>query len=637
MANYKAVVNGNWSSLATWQDDSLGYFAASTVLPTSADNVYPNTFTVTIDTTTSVNTLTNVALGVNTTLSDVIPLMTSATTPSGIVSASSTNGNNYPYLAFDRSNGTIWGASGTNTGWLSYQFPTGKIIKKYGFYTYSNNINNIKTWTFEGSNNGLTWTTLDTQTNYVTAISTFYAFDISSNTTSYTYYRINVTAVQTLGNAIVIPNLEMAEVTALNVGITAGGTFNITTGGVTVTCASTITQAMTTTVSLLNISNTTGTVNINASIIQTTVAAAGTVVNISSLGIINWTGNLAQHSVSSGNVMVNITSAVTLNIIGDIYNNTNTGSQNPFTLNFGVASSGFIFNLTGNIYIPTLNTGGPTLASVALLSAGTVNITGNVYFVGTSSATNALYPLYITGNSIVTITGNITGGTKWNPQITIYAPATAASAIITVIGNLYGGNASNYGEGGRALVNDGTTSKTFLNGLIVCGNYGAFPLHCARFFLINNTSKYIDFASSNTNGAFYPATAPTRSLMYSPNTLSDAPVISDVRQGTVYASGSQTGTLIVPLPSNVRLGIGTDNTVGTATLNAADVWDYLTTAITTSGSVGKLIKDNLDAQVSTRATNAGVITELNTSTVDVAKRLRVTATVESTGDQIANL
>jgi len=49
MANYKAVANGNWSALATWQDDSTGSFVASTVLPGASDDVYGNNFSVTID------------------------------------------------------------------------------------------------------------------------------------------------------------------------------------------------------------------------------------------------------------------------------------------------------------------------------------------------------------------------------------------------------------------------------------------------------------------------------------------------------------------------------------------------------------------------------------------------------------
>jgi len=49
MANYKAVASGNWSNLATWQDDSTGSYVASTVLPGASDVVYLNNFTVQMD------------------------------------------------------------------------------------------------------------------------------------------------------------------------------------------------------------------------------------------------------------------------------------------------------------------------------------------------------------------------------------------------------------------------------------------------------------------------------------------------------------------------------------------------------------------------------------------------------------
>ena len=59
MANYKAVVNGNWSSLATRQDDSSWSFLASTVLPWISDTVYTNNKIVTIDQNVSVVALDN--------------------------------------------------------------------------------------------------------------------------------------------------------------------------------------------------------------------------------------------------------------------------------------------------------------------------------------------------------------------------------------------------------------------------------------------------------------------------------------------------------------------------------------------------------------------------------------------------
>jgi hypothetical protein len=57
MANYKAVANGNWSALATWEDDSTGSFIASTVLPGVNDDVWANNFTVTIDQSINVKSL----------------------------------------------------------------------------------------------------------------------------------------------------------------------------------------------------------------------------------------------------------------------------------------------------------------------------------------------------------------------------------------------------------------------------------------------------------------------------------------------------------------------------------------------------------------------------------------------------
>jgi hypothetical protein len=51
---------------------------------------------------------------------------------------------------------------------------------------------------------------------------------------------------------------------------------------------------------------------------------------------------------------------------------------------------------------------------------------------------------------------------------------------------------------------------------------------------------------------------------------------------------------------------------------AQAVWDRLLTAITTTGSVGKLIKDNLDAAVSTRLATAGYTAPLDAAGVRTA-------------------
>jgi hypothetical protein len=59
MANYKAITNGNWSALATWQDDAGGSYVASTVLPGASDVVYFNNFTVQMDVDATVSQIRN--------------------------------------------------------------------------------------------------------------------------------------------------------------------------------------------------------------------------------------------------------------------------------------------------------------------------------------------------------------------------------------------------------------------------------------------------------------------------------------------------------------------------------------------------------------------------------------------------
>jgi len=115
-----------------------------------------------------------------------------------VASASSDNPpNETAAKAFDGQTSTKWfNANAGNTGWLRYYFggPVQRVIR-YDL-TSANDVpgRDPKNWQFQGSQNGVTWTTLDTR-----AGETFpnrfqtkqYPF---SNTTAYAYYRLNVTA-----------------------------------------------------------------------------------------------------------------------------------------------------------------------------------------------------------------------------------------------------------------------------------------------------------------------------------------------------------------------------------------------------------------------------------------------------------
>jgi fibronectin type 3 domain-containing protein len=98
--------------------------------------------------------------------------------------------------AFDQNFGSFWFHGGT-TGWLQYDFGvnSAQVIKRYTMVSATLiPARDPKDWQFQGSHDGTTWTTLDTQINQTFEFRAYQrAFDIG-NTTAYRYYRLNVTA-----------------------------------------------------------------------------------------------------------------------------------------------------------------------------------------------------------------------------------------------------------------------------------------------------------------------------------------------------------------------------------------------------------------------------------------------------------
>ena len=140
-----------------------------------------------------------------------IPIMTSNTTPSGIVEASSFLDNYFPYEAFNETlyalgSNDYWHAN-ASTGWISYEFTTPKIIKSYAIKGLTGvELRSPKIFTFEGWN-GSEWTILDSR-NIADAYSNMLYF-MTNNNTAYIKYRINVT--QTFGEVLSIDKIEFYE------------------------------------------------------------------------------------------------------------------------------------------------------------------------------------------------------------------------------------------------------------------------------------------------------------------------------------------------------------------------------------------------------------------------------------------
>jgi regulation of enolase protein 1 (concanavalin A-like superfamily) len=101
-------------------------------------------------------------------------------------------------MAFDGSTSTKWYTDvNASTGWLQYQFGNGLAwrITEYKITSASDvQQRDPKDWQFQGSNDGTSWTTLDTRTGETFASRLLAKTYDLTNDTPYRYYRLNITA-----------------------------------------------------------------------------------------------------------------------------------------------------------------------------------------------------------------------------------------------------------------------------------------------------------------------------------------------------------------------------------------------------------------------------------------------------------
>jgi len=161
----------------------------------------------------------------------------------GVVSASSEQSTYYAWQSFNGTNVGSAGAgankwlslSGNTTGSLQYKYAEKRVLKSYRWMTPAldagtNGITRSpKDYTIDGSNDGFTWTTLDTVATFVPVASMLWnpLVDLSANTTAYLYYRINVTLNNGDVNYLSIQELEFnTELSADRYDVSEGVMYN---------------------------------------------------------------------------------------------------------------------------------------------------------------------------------------------------------------------------------------------------------------------------------------------------------------------------------------------------------------------------------------------------------------------------
>ena len=131
-------------------------------------------------------------------LTSLVPLMTTNTAPAGVVSASSTFSGVSAHGAFNAAD-TGWVNAGGFPAWIAYEAAGPITVKSYGIIPWLNDTvpgRWLRAWRLEGSNDGISWTTIDTQSIHGKrwAWGAFRYFSCAGNTTAYLHHRLNISA-----------------------------------------------------------------------------------------------------------------------------------------------------------------------------------------------------------------------------------------------------------------------------------------------------------------------------------------------------------------------------------------------------------------------------------------------------------
>jgi len=608
----RAVASGNFSSTATWNDGAiLG-------IPTGSDDIWTNTFNVNIDQSFSANSLNN-----SVAVPRAHPAMTSNTTPSPFAANASNQVATAAWVSFD---GNYIGSSGwltgavTSTGWISLDFGTGSVIDSYAIYGGGTATLNPNRWDFQGSNDTVTWVTLQAVTSSIGANSSYTSPSLG-NTTPYRYYRVNVTAngggtqvnirqifmyaqfqgfINSGGSFIFNSGSISGSATSTTAALTAGATNLIqvtaATGSVTLSLGSSVNAFNVTSANLILHSGNCD-FNLNGQNFNGGSGAFSQCIGKSSAGTITIRGNLngggggfAPDAFASNNgntvIIGNIAAGtngrgvvqtagnviVTGNIAGGaggtVHGISLTGASSQFaiignvtggggTSAHGINHSGTSGSVIGNV------TGGAGNSAHGIITVGAVTVTGTVTGGVGASATGVFT------NGPITVTGNAIGGSG--------AFGVSSAANVTVIGGSTAGSTSaiNIGSNNVTINQTGNVTSTSTAVGITSTGTGTVLL---TGNMINVSGRQAIFAQnlfiSNTATTQWRLFTPggQDKTLYSADTFPNQPTPANVRSGSLFGpSNVLSGSMVVPSPSDVRVSVLTDNTVGTGqSLTAAD-------------------------------------------------------------------
>jgi hypothetical protein len=322
------------------------------------------------------------------------------------------------------------------------------------------------------------------------------------------------------------------------------------------------------------------------------------------------TGSLRHGIFMNGTSMSNLTIYGNLSTGGGRIYNCNQQGGASFTANiFGNIhtrnnATVFLYDQAGGgtctIYLSgNLNADSGTLfgGTVGTLAANNIDVIGNVTAGVDSNAINAGQT-----NGYVRVMGNVTGGTA-----AVAGISNTSTMRVDVSGSALGRTGVAVSNAGAGLVYikrvvgapGGPTNPTggtaaglsnSQNGLayveeIEFGAQGATPVS-GPVFLVNRPNTVLVMEGP-------PPTFTPTTLFGNLNVPNLFPSVSSVRSGIAFGNGDFTGTMVVPPREAVQIGVPVDSTTGTFVLSPESFWTFKrsNSAINDPTTIGYRIKN----------------------------------------------
>lgn len=231
------------------------------------------------------------------------------------------------------------------------------------------------------------------------------------------------------------------------------------------------------------------------------------------------------------------------------------------------------------------------------------------------------------GNSTTQLTAGITLTVDFDTVTGLHNVRVVATS-----GNGYA-TATNY----YLVITTGTVGGVSVVGEVI----GSFSIEARSAVMPTTAARTLDVTATGAAGIDWANVEnPTTALNLSATNIDVDQVVASV-SGAVGSVTGAVGSVTGNVGGNVA---GSVNSVTTGVTLAASavqaIWDALTTALTTVGSVGKLIVDNLNATISSRSSHSAAdVWTSATRTVTAATNITSTGgtTVPQTGDSFARL